>query len=340
VGLDELHTAVAEDRLALLPLDRLMDAGAKYTPLEVAESVGLDIEALERATRAFGLPVPPRDGRTEHDEDVEAARLLKAVLDAGISEEAVTEFNRVVGRATAQVAAAARTMVLEESLRAGSGDERTFGHYWLQAAEQLTPLVQPVLGYTFREHLREIIRSDAVASADIVAGQTPGARDIVVAFADLVGFTRLGESIPAEELGLVARHLEELAADLVGPPVRLVKTVGDAVMLVSPDAPALVEATLTLVAAAEEDAEEFLQLRAGVAAGPALERSGDWFGAPVNLASRVTSIARPASVLATSPVKEATEELFAFSFAGARRIRGLSDEVPLYRVRPREHAQG
>jgi adenylate cyclase len=172
-----------------------------------------------------------------------------------------------------------------------------------------------------------------VAAADLVAGRTPGARDIYAAFADLVGFTRLGESIPPEALGAVARRLEELAGMVVHTPVRLVKTVGDAVMLVCPEPGALLDTALSLVEAAEAEGADFPQLRAGVASGPALERAGDWFGTPVNLASRVTSIARAGSVLVTEPVKSAARDDFAYSFAGARRMRGIASEVPLFRVR-------
>ncbi len=336
VALEELRKAVAEDRLALVPVDRLMDEGGqRYTTREIAERSGLSVEQLHRARAAFGLPLYEPDERTAREEDLEAACRLRAVLEAGITEEAVLEFIRVVGRTTAQVAASARTMVLESALENAGGDERELGRYWLQAATHLGPLVEPVLGYAYNEHLRELVRSEAVAAADIVAGRTPGAREIFVAFADLVGFTRLGESIPAEALGDVARRLEGMAGEVMRAPVRLVKTVGDAVMLVSSEAAPLLEATLSLVEHAESEGPDYPQLRAGVAAGPALERSGDWFGTPVNLASRVTALARAASVLVTEPVKEAAagDPRFSISSAGTRKIRGMSEPVPLFRVR-------
>ena len=87
--------------------------------------------------------------------------------------------------------------------------------------------------------------------------------------------------------------------------MRLVKTIGDAALLVGPDATTLLELALELIDAADAEGEDFPQLRVGMAAGAALSRAGDWYGRPVNLASRVTAIARPGSVLATREVRDA-----------------------------------
>jgi adenylate cyclase len=121
---------------------------------------------------------------------------------------------------------------------------------------------------------------------------------VAICFADLVGFTRLGEEVAPEELGHLAVRLEGLAADVVEQPVRLVKTIGDAAMLSSPEPEPLLEAALSLLDAADAQGGNFPQLRAGVAIGPARSRAGDWFGRPVNLASRITAVARPGSLLA------------------------------------------
>src|SRR5581483_3970751 len=103
-------------------------------------------------------------------------------------------------------------------------------------------------------------------------------REVAVAFADLVGFTRLGEEVPPDELGRLAARLEELANEVSEPPVRLVKTIGDAAMLSSPEPEPLLGATLALVEAADTEGQDFPQLRAGAALGLALPRAGDWFG--------------------------------------------------------------
>jgi adenylate cyclase len=120
---------------------------------------------------------------------------------------------------------------------------------------------------------------------------------------------------------------------VVEPPVRLVKTIGDAAMLVSQESEALLHTSLALVQAADEAGEEFPQLRAGVAVGEAIGRGGDWYGRPVNIASRVTGIARPGSVLTTAAVREEVEDSFRWSFAGRRRLKGVKEPQPLFRVR-------
>ena len=157
---------------------------------------------------------------------------------------------------------------------------------------------------------------------------------MAVAFADLVGFTKLGEEVAIEELEHVASRLAALVTDVVNPPVKFIKMIGDAAMLVSPDADAMIAGLLELVSATDAAGPDFPQLRAGVTFGPVLARGGDWFGSTVNLASRVTSLARAGSVLATGEVREnVSSDAVSWSDAGRRRVRGLPDPVALYRAR-------
>jgi adenylate cyclase len=132
-------------------------------------------------------------------------------------------------------------------------------------------------------------------------------------------------------------RLEALTTELIEPPVRLVKTIGDAVMLTSLEPQPLIDAALGLIDAADAEGHDFPQLRAGSALGRALPRAGDWFGRPVNLASRITSIARPGSLLAEREVRESAlasgETAYRWSFAGERRLKGIREPVPLFRVR-------
>jgi adenylate cyclase len=156
---------------------------------------------------------------------------------------------------------------------------------------------------------------------------------VTVCFADLVGFTRLGEEVPPDELGRLAVRLEALATEVAEPPVRLVKTIGDAAMLASPDPEPLLGAALGLIEAADSEGEDFPQLRAGAALGQALPRAGDWYGRPVNLASRITGIARPGSLLVERELRESVVDGYRWSFAGERKLKGIRGGVPLYRAR-------
>jgi len=120
----------------------------------------------------------------------------------------------------------------------------------------------------------------------------------------------------------------------VAPPVRFVKSIGDAVMLVSPEPAPLLAAMLALIEATESG-DDFLRLRAGVTTGMAVNRTGDWFGSPVNLASRITGAARPGSVLVSEAARDAIGDSagFEWSFAGARRLKGIKDDTKLFRAR-------
>jgi adenylate cyclase len=105
-------------------------------------------------------------------------------------------------------------------------------------------------------------------------------------------------------------------------------------MFVSTDPVPLLRAALALLAAAEKF-HDFPQLRVGIASGRAVSRAGDWFGSPVNVASRVTGAARPGAVLVSESARDAiaSAEGFDWSFAGARHLKGVKGEVKLYRAR-------
>jgi adenylate cyclase len=200
---------------------------------------------------------------------------------------------------------------------------------------QITPLLGPLVENMLLMQLRHTMETEAVNAAERAAGKPlPGARQVTVAFADLVGFTRLGEAIPAEDLGHLASRLGHLARDVTAPPVRFIKSIGDAVMFVCPDPVPLLDVVLKLVDAVDTD-DDFPRLRAGVASGMAVSRAGDWFGNPVNVASRVTNVARPGTVLVADSVWEAVGDTGQFngSYAGARRLKGIKNEVRLFRIR-------
>jgi adenylate cyclase len=180
--------------------------------------------------------------------------------------------------------------------------------------------------------LRHSFENEAVGAAERASGTLPGGRPITVAFADLVGFTQLGEALPPEELSEVATRLANLTRDVVTEPVHFVKTIGDAVMLVSPDAQMLLTAVLEVMEGAA--AEGLPRLRAGVASGLAVTRAGDWYGSPVNLASRVTSAAPPGAVLVAESARAEIGDVagIAWSFAAARHLRGVQGEVRMFRA--------
>ncbi|HEX2016445.1 MAG TPA: adenylate cyclase regulatory domain-containing protein [Solirubrobacteraceae bacterium] len=335
VSLEELRRAVREDSLIFLPAELAIGGLPKYTGHQVVALTGLDAEFLTAMRRSHGLPVPDPDECAYTEADLEGARLARTFRDAGLPTEDMLDITRIFGRGFAQAAEAMRTLVLKLVLEPGASEQDLALRY-ADAVSRLMPLTEPMLSQMLRVHLRQMARGEAISAAERASGRLPGARDVTIAFADLVGFTRVGEEVPADELGRIAGRLAELTTETMRPPVRLVKLIGDAVMLAAPSTQSMLDSTLDLVAAADAEGQDFPQLRVGVACGPALRQAGDWYGQPVNLASRVTGVARPGSVLATSEVHETAEEHYRWSFAGKRRLKGIRDPVALFRARRRD----
>ncbi len=305
-----------------------------YSASEVAQRTGLDVDFVLAVRRANGVPVLDAEAPVIGQSDLDIGDLVSAALDSGVSEEQVLATARVLGHATRQIADQMGGVLFELADASGL-DELEIADRLARWLSRLEPLVGKVVDASMRAHLREAVED--VATAAMLGGGAaglPGTRTMAVAFADLVGFTRLGEEVHAEELERVANRLSVLVSEVVDPPVRFVKTIGDAAMLVSPEPEPLLTAMLDLVAAADAAGPAFPQLRAGVTYGPVLGRSGDWFGRPVNLASRLTSLARAGSVLVTADVRDAvTGSEIRWSSVGARHLRGVQGAVPVYRAR-------
>jgi adenylate cyclase len=335
VSLDELRQAVEESRLPLLPVERVFETGeARYSGREIAEGAGLELDFLIKLLRALGALTPDPDERVFGEADLEAAKRAKVFLDAGLPPDAVLETSRLIGISMASLADANRDMVGEVFTEPGI-DERELAFRYAAAAEAMAPPLGETLLHAYRIHLREAIRQAVVTEAELAQGRLDESDDVTIGFADLVGFTRLGESLEIEQIGDMTGRLFELSSDAARPPVRLVKMIGDAAMFASREPAPLLDSVLELVEAA--GGEEIPPLRAGVATGKALARGGDWYGRPVNLASRLTSFARPESVVAAQAVKDSMTDPgaqdFDFSFAGKRRFKGIEGEVPVHRVR-------
>jgi adenylate cyclase len=332
VALEDLRAATRDGRLVFLAAERAVGGDPRYSTREVGERTGMRPEFVMALRRANGLPVPNLDAVVCSEADIEAATTARQFLEAGVTEEQQLAVVRVLGRGLAQAADVMRSTVLELVLEPGA-TEAQFARSYAERVDALMPLVGPMLEQMVRLHLRHTVRTEAISAAERTAGMLPGAREVTVGFADLVGFTRLGEEVAPDELGRVAERLVELAGEHLRGDVRLVKTIGDAAMLVSPDPPTLLEVALNLVDAADAEGRDFPQLRVGVASGPALNRAGDWYGRPVNIASRVTAIARAGSVLATRDVRDAANAAYRWSSAGARSLKGVEGPVRLYRAR-------
>jgi adenylate cyclase len=328
--LDELREAAKHDRLALLPVERVLAGDGKlYTREELAEETGLDLDFLDEGARALGVPIREPGERAITEEELELSRSAKALLDAGLAPEAFLELTAVMSRSMANIAASFAWVFGEALLQAGD-TEHDLGLRYAETLQNLGPLAAPTLQQMFNLRMREQMREAVISQVELQTGKLVGAQPVTVGFVDIVGFTQLGEDVSPDDVGAVVRRFERAVAKAVEPPVRLVKTIGDAAMLVAPEPAPVVESVLSLV---EHSQEEAPLLRGGVAFGEGLARAGDWYGRPVNLAARLTSFAKRGSVVTSRDVRDAVGDGYSWSAAGNRRFKGVKGSVEVFRVR-------
>ncbi|UXA15615.1 adenylate/guanylate cyclase domain-containing protein [Mycobacterium sp. SMC-8] len=333
VGLDQIRGNPAPMLLASRRV--IGDDGRYVSARQAASQARVDLALFERIQRAMGLPrVDDPDAEVFLRADAEAAKFTRDFLDVGIDPDELVQITRLLGDGLSRAAEAMRHAALAAVIRPGATELEI-----AQASESLVANVAPLLGPMIQEvlllQLRHAIETEAVNATERAEGQhLPGARLVTIGFADLVGFTRLGEAVQPEELEHLSQRLADMTREFALAPVRFVKTIGDEVMLVSPEPAPLLETMLRLVEETEDE-DDFPRLRAGVATGMAVSRAGDWFGSPVNLAARVTGAARPGSVLVAESAREAIgdDERFTWSFAGAKHLKGIKSDVKAFRVR-------
>ena len=332
---DEIAASVTP---MLLPANRVMgDDGVYVSAREMAHATGIDLELLQGMQRAAGLPrIDDPDAAVLPRADVEAATQAKYLLDFGVDPDDMLAIVRVLAEGLRRGAAMMREPTFKAFAKPGASE--------VDVAESADALAQAVIPSLKRMvegllmlQVRHMFEGEGITAAERATGRLPGARQVAVAFADLAGFTRLGEMLPPEDLQRVAGRLGELAHDVAVPPVSFVKTIGDAVMFVSTDTDRLIAALLDLIDLAA--AHDLPQLRAGVATGLAVSRAGDWYGSPVNIASRVTGLARAGTVVVTASARKTvgTAEGLEWSLAGAQHLRGVPGSVRLYRVSRAPH---
>jgi adenylate cyclase len=332
VPLEELRGAVAEGRLALLPIQHLLEERPAYTMREYVEQTGLGEVLITRNYLALGLPPPDPAERWFSEEQVAAGRVLKQVLDLGVSEEQIVGMARLLGRTSATTAEAVLELVAATAASRGES-EHDLGLRWAELAQGLMPAIGPLLANVVGLHMRQLVRSEVLERTSLLPGVLPDTVETTVCFADLVGYTQLGETVSVEEVGRIANRFAALAADVALAPVRLIKLIGDAAMLVSHDTAALLQAATTLIAAVERE-QDLPPVRAGVARGLALRHEGDWYGATVNLASRISSVAPAQAILATREVCDSAGERFRGEPWKQLKLKGIGEPVALYLITP------
>lgn len=320
----------------LLPARRTLgDDGRHVSARAISDVHGIDLELLQRIMRALGLPkFDDPDAAVHLRADAEAAARQQQLIDIGLDADRVVLMVRRLTEGLSRAVPAMRYGVMSAVLHPGI-TELQVAQAHEALARQMAPLLGPMIRDILFVQLRRAVEGEELNPSEWAAGTAlPGARLLTVAFADMVGFTRLGEAVPPEDLVRLVERLADLTREIVNPPVQLVKTIGDAVMLISPDPAKLIETMLELSETANRD-ETLPKLRIGVASGWAVSRARDWFGSPVNVASRVTEVAPPGGVLAAGSTRDAAGDTdgFVWSYIGAPRLKGIRGQTKLFQAR-------
>jgi adenylate cyclase len=201
-------------------------------------------------------------------------------------------------------------------------------------ASQILPLASPIMDHIHQRYMAHFLEQDVVGHMELDAGAdgTLGRVRVAIAFADLAGYTRLTEEEGEETaLDVVERFVENVGNTLPDD-ARIVKTIGDAVMVVGSDASALVDWAVGFQALHPDRPRP----RIGLHAGLALYRDGDYYGSAINMASRVAARAAGGEVLVTPPVVEAAGRHLDFERIGSVRLKGFAETTELYLAIARE----
>ncbi|HVV09040.1 adenylate/guanylate cyclase domain-containing protein [Amycolatopsis sp.] len=273
-------------------LERILLGGQRrYTRLEVAEKTGVPIERATRLWRALGFATVDDNSVVFTDADVEAVRTADQLISSGLLDSKLeVPVTRALGQHLSRLAEWQVHMLwtlITENEGLGQDDKQIE-----RLVEQLVPELQRVQDFVWRRHLAAFAGRALASPEDDLEARTE-----VAGFVDMVGYTRLTRRLNEAELSEVLERFEALATEIVAEHHgRIVKMIGDEVLFVA-DAPAdAAEIALALTERTSAD-DTLPDVRAGMASGRILSRFGDVYGSVVNLAARLTSIARPGTIL-------------------------------------------
>jgi adenylate cyclase len=290
-------------------LERILLGGRrKYTRLEVAEKAGVPDDRSRRLWRALGFATVRDDEVVFTDADVEAMRTADQLVQSGLIDPSLeVSVTRALGQHLSRLAEWQVDMLWElikEQPEIGRSERQV-----ARLVDRLLPELERVQNFVWRRHLAAYA-GRAFAAPD----ENLETRTQVVGFVDMVGYTRLTRQIDEDELSRVLDAFELLATETIAEHHgRVVKMIGDEVLFVADSAVAAAEIALALTERTSAD-ESIPAVRAGMASGRVLNRFGDVYGSVVNLAARLTSVARPGTILidrelATERAEEPAYEL-------------------------------
>jgi adenylate cyclase len=336
-SLKDIRQATEEGRLAFGYIEELFPRGdVVYTLGQASRETGLEPGLIERILMSLGWS--PVQLQAISENDLQLLRYVAAVLSAGLPRVAMLQLVRVYGQAMAQVADAEVRLfhlyVHEPLMRSGSDGLET-AEEMLALTRELLPLSSPVMDQVHQRYLQHFVEQDVVGHMESDLGGESvdlGRMRVAIAFADLAGYTRLTEEEgELQAVDAVERFVEAVEVTLPDE-ARVIKTIGDEVMIVGSDPAALIDWAVGF---------QRLQSgrpmpRIGIHYGQALYRDGDYYGRDVNIASRVAARSAGGEVLVTRPVVEHGGPHLEFERIAEVKLKGFADTTEIFIARQRE----
>ena len=281
------------------------------TRLQVTEQAGVSLEVARELWRLLGFPEQDDDDVAFTEADVQALRYSHDLMKLGIlSPERQAALVRTWGRSFARLAEWQTRLLTEVALE----NDDPVGQI-TALTEEVLPRLETLQNYVWRQHL-------AKASRRMMTTESLGSdvTQLAVVFVDIVGFTSRSKELSDIELVTWIEFFEaECSAAVNEHGGRVIKNIGDEVLFVADDVAQAAEVALLLTSRGADDEDDFPAVRAGIAYGEVVARLGDVLGPTVNIASRLTSVARPGTVLVDDGAHDALADAPAYSFRRLRR---------------------
>jgi adenylate cyclase len=330
-SLADIRDATKDGRLAFGYIEELFPHdGRVYSLRQAADETGLEPGLIERIVTTLGWS--PTQSQALSEDEIQLLRYVAAVLAAGLPLVAMLQLVRVYGQAMAQVADAEVRLfhlyVHEPLMRSGS-DGLQMAEEMQTLTRELLPLSSPVMDQVHQRYLQHFVEQDVVGHMETDldgAAIELGRMRVAIAFADLAGYTRLTEEEgELQAVDAVERFVEAVEITLPDD-ARVIKTIGDEVMVVGSDPAALTD---WAVGFQRLQSERPLP-RIGIHHGDALYRDGDYFGRDVNIASRVAARSAGGEVLVTRQVVDAAGSHLDFQRIGEVRLKGFTESMEIF----------
>lgn len=300
----------------------------RLTLAECADRAGMTVEEVRRLWLLTGFADPAPDARVTSEAEVSLFQMVKAA-GALFGEDAVLQLSRVIGSSMARIADAAVSMFLvnvELPLHVDEADIELAVAKANVDAVSFIPALTEAMGLLLRRHI--IAGRRGFFGVQVDGGSET--QRLAIGFVDLVGSTSLAQTTTLAEMGAVLSRFEELSYDAVASRgARLVKLIGDEVMLSTPNADVALAVASEIVEALRSH-RDVPPVRAGLAFGDVMTRDGDCFGPVVNVAARAVKLAEPSQVVMSAAFRAALSDTSALRSMGPKSVKGIDEPLEFW----------